>query len=260
MLDRFVARDESLNRRKISVRRDLEQTRRAIVETQSELAGVEERLAALPGLEETLERYRDAGLEERLGEQSLLVKEERVLNTIPERLQSFRDFSETLRQELPIDRAFLSPKALEELPGREIISEGDRVLERLSDELAQAANLMEEALNRAGEGFESVRERWSIRKAEVEAAYQKALRELQQSAVDGEEFIRLRREIEGLRPLGERRGLLVQAGEGAYRPAAHPVGGVGGNQGRGVPAAGPGSESRREKTPRPRSGSGDRFR
>ena len=43
---------------------------------------------------------------------------------------------------------------------------------------------------------------------EVETQYQKILRELQKSAVDGEEFIRLRREIEALRPLRERRTLL----------------------------------------------------
>ena len=210
LLDRFVARDESLNRRKLSVRRDLEQTRKAIIDTQSELNQTEERLAALPGLEETLERYREAGVEERLGEQSLLVKEERVLETIPERLQTFLDLAETLRQELPIDRAFLSPKAIEELPGREILSEDDRILEKLSNELAQVANLLEEALNRAVEQFEGVRRRWNIRKGEVDAAYQKALRELQQSAVDGEEFIRLRREIEGLRPLRERQALLAR--------------------------------------------------
>ena len=210
LLNRFVARDESLDRRKLSVRRDLEQTRRAIVDTQSELNQIEERLAALPGLEETLERYREAGLEERLGEQSLLVREERVLDTIPERLQVFRDLLETLRQELPIDRAFLSPKALEELPGREILSGGDQIFERLSNDLEQAAQLLEEALNRASKGYEELRGGWNIRKGEVEAAYQTALRELQQSAVEGEEFIRLRRAIEGLRPLEERRRLLVR--------------------------------------------------
>ena len=48
----------------------------------------------------------------------------------------------------------------------------------------------------------------SERKREVEATYQKILRELQKSAVDGAEFIRLRREIESLRPLRQRQRLL----------------------------------------------------
>ena len=210
LLNRFVPHDESLKRLKLSVRRDLEQTRRSIIDVQSELNEIGERLATLPGLEETLARYREAGLEERLGEQSLLIREERVLDTIPERVQSFQECFQTLREGLPIDQVFLSPKALEDLPGREIIFEASQVLEVLSNDLERVVKLLEEALNRADEGFEDVRRRWNIRKGEVDAAYQKALRELQQSAVEGEEFIRLRREIEGLRPLRERRVLLAR--------------------------------------------------
>ena len=208
LLNRFIPHDESIRRRKLSVRRDLDQTRRSIIDAKSELNQIEERLATLPGLEETLVRYREAGFEERLGEQSLLVREERVLDTIPERVQSFQECVQTLREELPIDRAFLSPKALEDLPGREIISEANKILEVLSNDLEDLVKLLEVALNRADEGFEDVRRRWNIRKSEADAVYQKALRELQQSAVDGEEFIKLRREIEGLRPLRERRVLL----------------------------------------------------
>ena len=208
LLDRFVQHDESLNRRKDSVRRSLEQTRRSIADTRSELQQIDDQLAALPGLEETLARYQEAGLEDRLREQSLLVREERLLDSIPERVSAFRECLETLRQELPIDRAFLSPKSLEELPGKEILASANPVLEQLSHELEAAATLIEEALKRADEGMEGVRSRWAVRKGEVESQYQKILRELQKSAVDGEEFIRLRREIERMRPLRERRTLL----------------------------------------------------
>ena len=78
LLDRFVDQDEPLSRRKGDVKRELEKNRRDLIEARGELQQVEERLAALPGLEETLQRFRDAGLEERLKEQSLLVREERV--------------------------------------------------------------------------------------------------------------------------------------------------------------------------------------
>ncbi len=208
LLDRFVQHDESLNRRKDSVRRSLEQTRRSIAHTRSELQQIDDQLAALPGLEETLARYQEAGLEDRLREQSLLVREERLLDSIPERVSAFRECLETLRQELPIDRAFLSPKSLEELPGKEILASANPVLEQVSHELEAAATLIEEALKRADKGMEGVRSRWAVRKGEVESQYQKILRELQKSAVDGEEFIRLRREIERMRPLRERRTLL----------------------------------------------------
>ena len=208
ILGRFVQHDESLDRRKVSVRRGLEQTRQSITDARSELQQIDDQLATLPSLEETLVRYQEAGLEDRLREQSLLVREERVIDSIPERVLAFRECLETLRQELPIDRAFLSPRALEELPGREILADANPVLESLSRELRQAAVLIEQALNRADEGILGIRNRWLERQREVESQYQKILRELQKSAVDGEEFIRLRREIEGLRPLRERRTLL----------------------------------------------------
>ena len=187
LLDRFVQHDDSLNRRKDSVRRSLEQTRRAIADARSELYQIDEQLAMLPGLEETLARYQEAGLEDRLREQSLLVREERLLDSIPERVSAFRECLDTLRQELPIDRAFLSPKSLEELPGKEILARANPVLEQLSRELETAATLIEDALKRADEGMEGVRSRWSIRRSEVESQYQKILRELQKSAVDGED-------------------------------------------------------------------------
>ena len=43
-----------------------------------EMKALDERLAALPGLEETQKRFQEAGLEERLKEKSLLIREERV--------------------------------------------------------------------------------------------------------------------------------------------------------------------------------------
>jgi len=208
LLDRFVEKDESLPQRKAALRRDLEKNRRSVLETRAELRQIEERLAALPGLEETLERFREAGLEERLREQSLLVREERVLTSIPERLAPFRECLESLKREMPIDRVFLSAKALEDLPGKEILSRANRILEELERDLARIAKDLEQALQRAEEGVTAVRGEWEARKRSVQAAYERILRELQKSRVDGEEFIRLRRQIEELRPLRERQNLV----------------------------------------------------
>ena len=94
--------------------------------------------------------------------------------------------------------------------GKEILGEARGVLDDLNRSLDRAASSIEEALQRADEGIADVRNRWNQRKRVVDAEYQAILRDLQKSAVDGEEFIRLRREIELLRPLTERRPLLVQ--------------------------------------------------
>ncbi len=208
LLDRFVDRDESLPRRKAALRRDMEKNRRSLLDTRTELRQIEERLAALPGLEETLQRFREAGLEERLREQSLLVREERVLASIPERLAPFRECLESLKREIPIDRAFLSAKALEDLPGKEILSGANEVFAQLDRDLERVTKDLEQALQRADQGVAAVRAEWETRKKDVQAAYERILRELQKSRVDGEEFIRLRRQIEELRPLRERQNLV----------------------------------------------------
>ena len=204
LLDRFVEQDESLGRRKDSVSRGLAQTRKTILDSRSELKEIDEQLARLPSLEETLLRYQEAGLEDRLRDRSLLVSEEQVLDTVPKRIEEFRKSLDSLKQELPIDRAFLAPEALAELPGKKILADAGPVLDALSQKLELAADSIDDALKQAQQELDSIHSRWSKRQQGVEAEYQKILRELQKSAVDGEEFIRLRSEIEDLNPLRER--------------------------------------------------------
>lgn len=211
LLERFVERDATLDRRKADVRRQLEQSRRKILDSDKEFLQVEERLAALPALEEMLKRFQEARLEERLKEQSLLVREEQVLKTSVGRVGPYREIVEDLRRALPIDRAFVSQKALEGLPGGEILAEIETVLSALNRELDAVAKQLQEALDGADQRLASVKTRWEVRKKEVQAAYEKILRELQKSKVDGEEFIRLRRQIEELRPLRERQTILQRA-------------------------------------------------
>lgn len=210
LLERFREPDANLAQRKTELQRELERSRLRLLDIQKEQSQSEERLAALPALEETLKRFQEAGLEERLKDQSLLVREERVLKTIPERTAPLRRLLEALRSALPVDRAFLSPKALEDLPARAILAEADRILERLSREMEDMTRRMAEALDAADAGIAAVRQRWDARRLEVQTAYDKILRELQKSRIDGEEFIHLRRQIEELRPLTERRAVLAR--------------------------------------------------
>ncbi len=208
LLERFVDRDPNLAGRKADLCRSLERCRGRILEVRKELRQVEERLASLPAIEETLKSFEDAGLEERLKEQSLIVREQRILKTCPERVAPFRELLEQLNRALPVDRTFLSAKALEDLPGKGIIAKAGEVLDRLSRDLAHVAEQMAEALDRANEALATVDTTWRERKKTVQATYEKILRELQKSKVDGEEFIRLRHQIEELRPLKERQASL----------------------------------------------------
>lgn len=208
LLDRFVEQKSSLIQRKIDAMHRLGKTRNSFLETEKELQHLEERLAKLPSLEETLKRFQDSGLEERLREKSLLVREEQIFESIPSRLQPFNECLEILQQESPIDQAFLSPTALDGLPNKEILLEIHSVLDCLGSELRLHGNQLANAIRQAEDQIAGIRSRWKHQQDKSTLTYQQTLRELQQGAVDGEEFIRLRREIEKLRPLRERQSQL----------------------------------------------------
>ncbi len=204
LLGRFVASDGSFATRKRELAVELRRSRESILRIQEGLAANEEELAALPGLEETEDRYREAGIEADLRERSLLVRESRLLDAVAERLTLVRESQGNIQEELPIDRRFLSPKALEELPAKEILAEAERILGALSDELQGVMRTFEAALEKADSDMQRVRERFAARSTSVETAYEQKLRELQRSKIDGAEFIELRAKIEALRPLKER--------------------------------------------------------
>lgn len=210
LLDRFVDQDQTLARRKTDLHRELERSRSRLLDVRKELNQIEERLAALPAIEETLRRYQEAGLEDRLKEQSMLVREERLLKTAEERLLPFKEILEQLGRSLPLDRAFISETAIKDLPGKEILRGIDTILQTFEAEIREATKVLDHAVRHADGGMAATRSQWEVRKREVLAAYEKILRELQKTKVDGEEFLRLRRQIEDLRPLKEREAILLR--------------------------------------------------
>jgi len=210
LLDRFVERDSSAASRKSRLQADLERSRSGIANVQREIKLVDDRLAALPSLEETLKRFQEAGLEERLKEKSQLVREERVLTTADERLDPVRSACQELAGVVPIDTAFASAKALEGLPNAELLTQAEGILNRLTERLRLAAQQIAGDITATEKELAALRANWNLRKDSVEAHYQTLLRELQKSKIDGEEFIRLKRQIEELRPLRERRETLTR--------------------------------------------------
>ena len=204
LLERFVDRDPSLSGRKSKVRLELERSRSRIVDVRREMRRLEERLAALPGLEETQKRFQQAGLEERLKEKSLLIREERLLSNLDERLDQYRTLHNELTEGLPVDTAFVSSKALEGLPNADILSEIEKTLGTLSTNLKAVGEQFAKALGEADRAIAETKSRWNERKTAIEDTYEKLLRELQKSKIDGAEFIKLRQQIEELRPLKDK--------------------------------------------------------
>jgi len=210
LLERFVEHDSSLDQRKRDLQSTLETTRGRIVELQKEQDRISERLAALPALEETLRRFQEAGIEDRLKEQSLLVKEEKVLKTASERLEPFRSLVQQLQKLIPVDRSFLSSEDTKELPGKEILAGADPVLEQFDQAIREVVTRLTLAIKTAEDGLATVNVQWQERESAVKEQYEKILRELQKSKVDGEEFIQLRRQIEELHPLRDRQRAIAK--------------------------------------------------
>ena len=210
LLERFIERDPNASAQKAKLRLELEKSRGRINGLQKEIKHVEERLTLLPGLEETQKRFREAGLEEKLKEKSILVREERILNMLKERIAPFIDTKQALHELLPMDMAFLSAKAVENLLNGQLLSEGNGILERLSTKMQAIATQVERAIISVEAEIAALRTRWDEKREAVEAAYQSKLRELQKDKIDGDEFIKLRQQIEELQPLRERRDMLLR--------------------------------------------------
>ena len=211
LLGRFIERNESLTTQKASLEQKLRENRRTLCEKNEELQDIVELLAKLPALEETLKHYQEAGLEEQLKDQSLLVREEQILEeTIPEYLQPFREILESLQRELPISRTFLSEQALKNLPNKDLFSSVDQVFVEFETSISKFTNDLKQALQHTDHDINKIRLVWESHKKQVSSSYEEILRNLQKSRVDGEEFIRLRKKIEQLRPLQKKRENLEQ--------------------------------------------------
>jgi hypothetical protein len=205
LLERFVDHDPTLSGRKSKLKLELQRSRSRIVDVHREMKALDERLGALPGLEETQKRFKEAGLEERLREKSLLLREERVFANVAERLDPIRGYHEEIIDALPLDSAFVSDKALEGLPNAAILADIGKVFDRLSGKITLIADQLLEALNEADTSIGAIRARWDEKRKVIEDTYERLLRELQKSKIDGAEFIRLRKQIEELRPLRDKK-------------------------------------------------------
>jgi predicted ATPase len=208
LLDRFLDEDSHLVERKRKTHKELALNRRKLIDIQKELNEISENLSRLPALEETFRRFKEAGLEERLKDQNLLVKEEQVLKTAKSRLSQVRDGLETIRMVVEVDRAFVSEAALKDLPAKEILRSIDSILASLETNLRKIFEEYEGYLRTAETDIENVSETWERRRQKVQDEYEKLLRELQKEAIDGEEFVRLSRQIEELKPLKDRQDKL----------------------------------------------------
>lgn len=208
LLDRFMDRDEDDLGAMESMRRSLERNRQKTVQCQSDLDEVDTKLATLPALEETLKRYKDAGLELKLADKDALIREEAALGTARERVTTLDTLLAPLRDALPLDQDFLAAETTKDLPAADTLSKVGTALQTLSDVFEAAISALDAQIATTSAEINERENEWTMRRDAVEADFAKVLRELQQDRIDGEEFVRIRRQLEQLKPESDRKRTL----------------------------------------------------
>ena len=201
LLERFVEPDRDLPAQRVHLQRKLEKSRDALLSVEKDLKSTREGLERLPAIKENLRRFENAGLEEKLKEQTLLITEERVLTTVKDRIDRVDDAVKALAKAVPLDASFLSDSKVTSLPGYPLIAPAKETLTKLSGQITAKLTDLAENVEASRTDLEGIRTSWGGRKQSLDREYQKILRELQRDKVDGAEFIHLRKEAERLQPL-----------------------------------------------------------
>jgi predicted ATPase len=205
LLFRFLELDENHEQRRNGFRLELSRNRAAILQAVADLNRLEERLSALPRLEEEARRYEEAGVEARLKEASQLVVEDSKLTQVAERLAAFDRPLTQLSNLLPVELAFLADEEIHQLPGASHLLEARELLLDAEVRISAAQAEVRAVVETARPRLDGIRQRWLAHKADIERAYNRVLRQLQKDKIDGGDFIRVRRGIEDLKPLTKRR-------------------------------------------------------
>ncbi len=179
----------------------LAKNREDILRVKHELQNFEEKFNQLPMLEEKLRRYENHGIEEKLHEQALLTREDLILRAGRERVAKLRKTVEQVSQTLEMEGWSYESKPNERLPNADLIEKLAAENERVAEAVRKGLAHLEEILQQGHHNLLGLSQEWETRRRARQEGYQKILRQLHKEAIDGEAYMRLRRELETLAPI-----------------------------------------------------------
>lgn len=210
LLTRFMSEDPDHEGRRAELAAALLASRESLKTIEANLANIEARLAKLPSLLETSQRYRETGIEAKLKDAMLLIPEARVFVTAQERLAPVREFAKMLKKGAAIDTDFTRADSVKDSPRASILAEVEPPLQQVQQTVLAAATSIEARVLAAEQAIAAGLEKWTQESKPVEEEYQKKLRELQKGPISADAFVQLQKQIEELKPLeGERSNLLT---------------------------------------------------
>lgn len=201
LLHRFVPTDTAHDGRTELIAGALKVTRRDILECETKLQSDQESLAALPGIEETLKRYREAGVEEKLKSQAFIIKAEGVVATAKEAIAPFAGEADNIDALIPIAQDFLSDHDLDGLPANADLISLRETLATFEAAVKTTVAGLRTQIGTAQKAIEEVASKVVSAKTSAQADYEQTLRDLQKAKIDGGEFIQLKTDLERLGPI-----------------------------------------------------------
>lgn len=201
LLSRFVPIDANHESQTKLLVEALSRNRRDVLDWEERIRGYRENLASLPGLRETARRYSDAGVEDKLREQARIVMAEAVVSTASLALQPFAGVADSLAGLVPIPAEFAADEALKGLPALDALQSLREALAALQGRAEGALTSLRDAIRAAEARITMVADQVAEEKAAAQSAYDATLRELQREHIDGEEFMRLQRDLARLVPI-----------------------------------------------------------
>ncbi|MHB1833794.1 MAG: TrlF family AAA-like ATPase [Solirubrobacteraceae bacterium] len=202
--------------------RDLERSRRDILTLRQDVETLDGRLARMPVVKERLARFDEAGVGAKLRDQERAQQEQQLLTRASSSLQETPDLLDTLT----VEADYLAGEEVASLPRAALLSRAKSLLDGYNAAVTTAVNTLTAARQKTETDLSALRTEWDGETKEVRDALEKMLRALQPDGIDGDEYLRLRRELGTLTPLTgqratkqaeldrlitEREGLLITA-------------------------------------------------
>lgn len=210
LLARFMREDADHGAQRVEISRKLAASREAVKTLEGNIAILDARLARLPSLLETSQRFQETGIEAKFNDTMRLIPEGRVFAVANEKLTPARELAKALRRGATIDTSFTKADNVKDSPRAATLGLVDAPLLATQKIIADAATNLATTIQKAESEITAAKAKWEEESRPVKDEYERKLRELQKGPIDADAFVQLRKQIEELKPLAGDRATLVQ--------------------------------------------------
>ena len=208
VLDRFLPGAAEQEARLAQAYNKLRENGESLEKCMSKKDEIDQQIAQLPKLEEQVRLFKESGLEDKMRQVPLLEKERSLVPRILNEAKQVREGLRSLEESQP-DLVFLSDKVIDGMPHKTLLLESRLILEKLSHELRQKAEAIDELVSTSESGLKLVLERlraeMDATERQIEDDFDKLPAVAGKDGIEiGRTYQRLLREIESVKPAREK--------------------------------------------------------